>query len=68
MWKITNDEKGKEDKSKEGMIYIVEIGDKLEIKIVNGIKIKLFQGRIPESDIKLKDISVSRQHAIIKIE
>lgn len=28
MWKITNDDKGKEEKNKEGMIYVVEIGDK----------------------------------------
>ncbi len=34
MWKITNDEKGKEDQNKEGMIYLVEIGDKEELKIV----------------------------------
>ena len=34
MWKITNDEKVKEEKSKEGMIYVVEISDKQEIKIV----------------------------------
>jgi hypothetical protein len=34
MWKITNDEKGKEEKSKEGMIYTIEIGEKQELKIV----------------------------------
>ncbi len=34
MWKVTNDEKGKEEKTKEGMIYVLEIGEKIEIKIV----------------------------------
>lgn len=34
MWKVTNDEKGKEEKAKEGMIYIIEVGDKTEIKLV----------------------------------
>jgi hypothetical protein len=28
MWKITNEDKGKEEKSKEGMIYVVSLGDK----------------------------------------
>lgn len=42
---ITNDEKGK-----EGMVYVLELGDRRELKL----------GRIPECDIKLKDISVSR--------
>jgi hypothetical protein len=35
MWKVTNDEKAKEDKAKEGMIYIIEVGEKPEIKIVD---------------------------------
>lgn len=30
MWKVTND-----DKAKEGMIYVLEVGEKDEIKIVN---------------------------------
>ncbi|CAD8160016.1 unnamed protein product [Paramecium pentaurelia] len=52
IWKITSD-----DKSKEGIIQVMELLDKSEIKI----------GRVPDCDIKLKDISVSRSHAIIKV-
>ncbi|CAD8145453.1 unnamed protein product [Paramecium octaurelia] len=52
IWKITSD-----DKSKEGIIQVMELQDKAEIKI----------GRIPDCDIKLKDISVSRSHALIKV-
>ncbi|CAD8060641.1 unnamed protein product [Paramecium primaurelia] len=52
IWKITSD-----DKSKEGIIQVMELVDKSEIKI----------GRVPDCDIKLKDISVSRSHAIIKV-
>ncbi|CAD8144761.1 unnamed protein product [Paramecium octaurelia] len=51
-FKITND-----DKTKEAMIYVVEIGEKTELKI----------GRIPDCDIKLRDISVSRAHATLKL-
>ncbi|CAD8138991.1 unnamed protein product [Paramecium octaurelia] len=51
-FKVTND-----DKSKEAMIYVVEIGEKTELKI----------GRIPDCDIKLRDISVSRSHAMLKL-
>jgi pSer/pThr/pTyr-binding forkhead associated (FHA) protein len=39
-----------DDKCKEGMIYVIEFRDKKELKI----------GRVPECDVKLKDISVSR--------
>ena len=35
MWKVTNDEKGKEEKTKEGMIYVIEVDTKTEIKIVS---------------------------------
>jgi pSer/pThr/pTyr-binding forkhead associated (FHA) protein len=35
----------------------MELQDKAEIKI----------GRIPDCDIKLKDISVSRSHALIRV-
>ncbi|CAD8074550.1 unnamed protein product [Paramecium sonneborni] len=52
IWKITSD-----DKSKEGIIQVMELQDKAEIKI----------GRVPDCDIKLKDISVSRNHALIKV-
>ncbi|CAK88094.1 unnamed protein product (macronuclear) [Paramecium tetraurelia] len=51
-FKITND-----DTTKEAMIYVVEIGEKTELKI----------GRIPDCDFKLRDISVSRTHAILKL-
>ncbi|CAK68949.1 unnamed protein product (macronuclear) [Paramecium tetraurelia] len=52
VWKITSD-----GRSKEGTIQVMELLDKQEIKI----------GRVPDCDIKLKDISVSRSHAIIKV-
>ncbi|CAD8075974.1 unnamed protein product [Paramecium sonneborni] len=52
IWKITSD-----DKSKEGIIQVMELLDKSQIKI----------GRVPDCDIKLKDISVSRNHAFIKV-
>lgn len=52
IWKITA-----EDKGKEGVIQVMELIDKSEVKI----------GRVPDCDIKLKDISVSRSHAIIKV-
>ncbi|CAD8059619.1 unnamed protein product [Paramecium sonneborni] len=51
-FKITND-----DKQKEAIIYVVEVGEKTELKI----------GRIPDCDIKLRDISVSRTHATLKL-
>ena len=51
-FRVTND-----DKSKDGMIFVVEIGNKTELKI----------GRVPDCDIKLRDISVSRSHASIKL-
>ena len=51
-FRVTND-----DKSKDGMIFVVEIGNKTELKI----------GRVPDCDIKLRDISVSRSHASIRL-
>ena len=48
------------------MIYVVEIGEKTELKIVI-INLYPIQGRVPDCDIKLRDISVSRSHAILKL-
>ncbi|CAD8145446.1 unnamed protein product [Paramecium pentaurelia] len=52
VWKITSD-----GKSQEGIIQVMELQGKQEIKI----------GRVHDCDIKLKDISISRNHAIIKV-
>ena len=47
-------------------IYIFQFKDKNEIKIVNYF-FKKHKGRANESEIRITDISVSRNHAVIKL-
>lgn len=53
------------DKNKEKGYYMVDLKDKVQIKIVTHNHI--IKGRTQDCDIKLHDISVSRHHATIFI-